>query len=138
MCIRDRAYVGTAVKLFNRLSLGVNASYLFGSINHDYSITYPTSQTKVFETFIERDIRVGDIMPVSYTHLDEAITSGVQQGIIFEVDSYIDELRKQYPGLKVIFTGGDAIFFEKKVKNTIFAEPNLVFIGLNRILETNA
>ena len=57
-----QAYVGTAVKLFNRLSLGVNASYLFGSINHDYSITYPTSQTKVFETFIERDIRVGDIM----------------------------------------------------------------------------
>ena len=79
-----------------------------------------------------------DTMSLLSRSTDEAITSGVQQGIIFEVDSYIDELRKQYPGLKVIFTGGDAIFFEKKVKNTIFAEPNLVFIGLNRILETNA
>ena len=41
-------------------------------------------------------------------------------------------------GLRVIFTGGDAKFFVKRIKNTIFANCNLVFCGLNRILEHNA
>ena len=39
---------------------------------------------------------------------------------------------------EVIFTGGDAKFFVKRIKNTIFANCNLVFCGLNRILEHNA
>jgi len=66
-----------------------------------------------------------------------AIISGVQNGIIFETDSYINELKEQYEDLKVILTGGDAIFFDKKLKNTIFVNLNLNFIGLNRILEYN-
>ena len=40
--------------------------------------------------------------------------------------------------LCVIFTGGDTNFFAKRIKNTIFANCNLVFWGLNRILEYNA
>ena len=38
----------------------------------------------------------------------------------------------------VIFTGGDAKCFAKRIKNTIFANCNLVFCGLDRILEYNA
>jgi type III pantothenate kinase len=68
---------------------------------------------------------------------ENAIISGVQNGIIFETDSYINELKEQYEDLKVILTGGDAIFFDKKLKNTIFVNLNLNFIGLNRILEYN-
>ena len=44
----------------------------------------------------------------------------------------------QIDDLCVIFTGGDANFFVKRIKNTIFANCNLVFCGLNRILEYNA
>ena len=40
--------------------------------------------------------------------------------------------------LCVIFTGGDAKYFAKRIKNTIFANCNLVFCGLDRILEYNA
>jgi type III pantothenate kinase len=68
---------------------------------------------------------------------ESAITAGVQQGIIFEIEGYIDYLTKKFNNLKVIFTGGDTFFFDKKLKNTIFAQPNLVHIGLNRILEFN-
>jgi type III pantothenate kinase len=68
---------------------------------------------------------------------EEAIRNGVQNGLLFEIDGYIDRLRAEYFDCKVILTGGDAIFFEKKLKNTIFAEPNLVAIGLNRILNYN-
>lgn len=66
-----------------------------------------------------------------------AIVSGVQNGIIFEVEGYISRYRKQYNSLKIVFTGGDADFFAKPFKSAIFAEPNLVLIGLNRILEAN-
>lgn len=68
---------------------------------------------------------------------EDAIISGVQNGIIFETDSYIYKLKERYEDLKVILTGGDAIFFDKKLKNAIFVNLNLNFIGLNRILEYN-
>ncbi len=68
---------------------------------------------------------------------DDAIISGVQCGIIFEIDTYIDEFTKKYDNLQVILTGGDAFFFADKLKNRIFANSNLVALGLNRILESN-
>ena len=68
----------------------------------------------------------------------DAIISGVQNGIIFEMQGYISKYKKQFKNIKIILSGGDASFFENKLKNTIFAEPNLIFYGLNRILEYNA
>ncbi|HRW62083.1 MAG TPA: type III pantothenate kinase [Bacteroidales bacterium] len=68
---------------------------------------------------------------------EDAIISGVQNGIIYELDGYINHLKNNYDDLKVILTGGDAFFFDKKLKNTIFVNSNLNFIGLNIILETN-
>lgn len=67
-----------------------------------------------------------------------AITSGVVNGLIFEIDEYINRYRENYEGLKIILTGGDCQYFEKKLKNTIFVEPNLVLQGLNTILNYNA
>jgi type III pantothenate kinase len=67
----------------------------------------------------------------------EAIVSGVQNGIVFEIDGYINELKNKFDDLTTILTGGDANFFDKKLKNTIFVNSNLNFIGLNRILEYN-
>lgn len=68
----------------------------------------------------------------------EAIQLGVQNGLIFEIDGYINSFREKHPDLKVIFTGGNAVFFAKQTKNSIFVVPNLVLLGLNRILEYNA
>lgn len=66
-----------------------------------------------------------------------AILSGVINGIIFEIDGYIESLQKENKELITILTGGDAIFFVKKLKNTIFVDQNLVLTGLNRIIEYN-
>lgn len=68
---------------------------------------------------------------------EEAIRCGVQNGMIYEIDGCIDAFKSQYSDLKIIFTGGDCFFFEKLLKNRIFAEPNLTAIGLNKILELN-
>jgi type III pantothenate kinase len=67
----------------------------------------------------------------------EAIAAGVQNGIIFEIENYISRISEQYDDLIIIFTGGDAKYFDKKLKNTIFAAPDLILNGLNRILTYN-
>ncbi len=67
-----------------------------------------------------------------------AIRSGVQNGIIYEIEGHINKFSKEYSDLKVTFTGGDTFFFERKIKKQIFAEPNLILIGLNIILKYNA
>ncbi|MDR1556371.1 MAG: type III pantothenate kinase [Tannerellaceae bacterium] len=66
-----------------------------------------------------------------------AIQAGVVKGIIYEMDGYINELRLKYPELLVFLTGGHSFYFERRLKNTIFADINLVLTGLNRILEYN-
>jgi type III pantothenate kinase len=68
----------------------------------------------------------------------QAIELGVMNGITFEIEGYMARMREKIDDLCVIFTGGDAKFFVKRIKNTIFANCNLVFCGLNRILEYNA
>lgn len=69
---------------------------------------------------------------------EEAVTRGVMNSVAFEIEGYIRRLEAQIDGLCVIFTGGDAKYFVKRIKNTIFASCNLVYCGLERILEYNA
>jgi type III pantothenate kinase len=68
---------------------------------------------------------------------EEAIRAGVQHGIVFEADNAISAFKEFYKNLYVIITGGDANFFDKKLKNSFFVHFNLIAIGLNRILEHN-
>lgn len=83
-------------------------------------------------------IQANENHPLIGNSTQTAIESGVQNGVKFEIDGLINELSEQFKGLKTIITGGDAEFFARKLKNPIFAYPNLVLIGLNRILEYNA
>jgi type III pantothenate kinase len=68
---------------------------------------------------------------------ENAIKAGVQNGMYFEILGYINHYTSKYPNLKTVLTGGDIFFFENKLKKKIFAEPNLVLNGLNRILHFN-
>jgi len=68
----------------------------------------------------------------------EAIQSGIVNGLLFEVDGFIEAFKRKYPKLQVVLTGGDAKYFEGKLKSSIFVDLNLNLIGLNRILEHNA
>jgi type III pantothenate kinase len=68
---------------------------------------------------------------------EAAIRAGIQWGIIFELDEYINRQKNRYPDLQVILTGGDSLFFDKKLKNSIFVDLNLNLLGLHRILDHN-
>ncbi|MCG8700039.1 MAG: type III pantothenate kinase [Bacteroidales bacterium] len=68
---------------------------------------------------------------------NDALYAGVQQGILFEIEGYINYFKNFYDDLIVILTGGDSEYFEKNIKKPIFVVPNLVNVGLNFILEYN-
>lgn len=64
----------------------------------------------------------------------ECIKSGSFDATIMEIEGFIDHFNKELDDLTILLTGGDAPFFESKIKGTIFARSNLVLRGLNRIM----
>jgi type III pantothenate kinase len=69
---------------------------------------------------------------------ESCLQSGVMNGIMGEVEGMIALYKEKYPELMVVLCGGDAPLFENRLKPTIFAAPDLVLMGLNRILRYNA
>ncbi len=77
---------------------------------------------------------VTDQVPEMGVDTISAISAGVLQGALLEIEGYME----RNPHSRFIITGGDALFFAKNIKNPIFVVYNLVLIGLNRILDHNA
>lgn len=67
----------------------------------------------------------------------ECILSGVLNGTLAEIKGIISQYKTNFPELRVILCGGDAVFFESKIKESIFAVSDLVLMGLNSILLYN-
>jgi len=67
----------------------------------------------------------------------QAIESGAFFGMLAEINGFIEEYKKIAPALVVIICGGDAKFFESKIKHSIFVVPEIVLTGLNNILQYN-
>ena len=66
--------------------------------------------------------------------LISSIESGVIGGIMFEIQGYLS----RFPGKIAVFTGGDALYFAKRMKNSIFVVCNLVLMGLALIADEYA
>ena len=67
----------------------------------------------------------------------EAIEQGVMQGILHEIEGYVERISAENNKKSIIFCGGDAESFVNRIKSAIFAPRKLMFTGLNRILEYN-
>jgi type III pantothenate kinase len=65
-------------------------------------------------------------IPDTGTDIATSISSGVISGMMFEIEGYLSK----YPENIIVFTGGDAIYFAKRMKNSIFVVCNLVLMGL--------
>jgi type III pantothenate kinase len=65
----------------------------------------------------------------------ESIHSGIVNGLVYEIDGFIDEYKALYPNFIIILTGGDAVFLAKRLKNTIFANSNFLLESLNQIFQ---
>ena len=71
------------------------------------------------------------------TNTRESIVSGVINGIVAEIEGVSLQYQEFYPGLKIILSGGDLNYFDKRLKISIFAFPNIVIHGLQQILSFN-
>lgn len=71
------------------------------------------------------------------TNTQSSILSGATEGLTFEMQGFIRHYESIYPDLQIFLSGGDAKFLAKRLKNSIFVEPELVFIGLQHIAEIN-
>lgn len=122
---------GTAITYDFTTSQG---EYLGGAISPGISVRF-----KALNHFTAKLplVEIDENFPILATTTQGSILSGVQNGAIFEIDGYINALRQNISDFKVILTGGDAIFFVGKLKSSIFVNPNLILIGLNRILNHN-
>jgi type III pantothenate kinase len=69
---------------------------------------------------------------------NSSIESGVLNGVLLEMEGVIEQYILNYGLLNVVLTGGNHTYFANNLKNTTFAHPNLVLIGLNDILEFNS
>jgi type III pantothenate kinase len=66
---------------------------------------------------------------------EEALQNGALKGTIWEISSFIKEISKKYGKSQLVFTGGDTKYFVNYFKSIIFADSNLVLVGLNEILK---
>lgn len=112
-----------------------NKNYWGGAISPGLSMRF-----KAMNTFTERLPLVSMVGEADLIgdSTESGIRSGVLNGALMEMEGFIKNYRELYPDLGVVLCGGDSSFFENNLKPTIFAAPNLVLSGLNRILLYNA
>lgn len=108
--------------------------YLGGAISPGITMRYRalhtfTSRLPLLDYFDEAQL-VGDDTSTS-------IHSGVLNGAVAEMEGMILRYQLVYPDIKIILTGGDHNYFDKRLKIKTFAAPNLVLEGLNLILNFN-
>jgi len=71
------------------------------------------------------------------TTTESAMTSGIVNGFIHEVNGVIESYSLAYPDLKIVLCGGQARYLVNHINYEIFANQNLVLLGLHKILLHN-
>ena len=66
---------------------------------------------------------------------ETAIRCGVIQGITYEIEGYVSQLKKTYPKLQVFFTGGSQFKFSSPLQEELLYDAYLVARGLNRMIQ---
>jgi type III pantothenate kinase len=67
----------------------------------------------------------------------QAITAGVINGLVYEINEYIRSFRENNIDSMVILTGGDSGYLKERISFKVNVQPDLVLTGLNHILEYN-
>jgi type III pantothenate kinase len=82
-------------------------------------------------------LRPNELLDFVGNTTESSMHSGVVNGTTQEVDGVIEQYNQRFKDLTVILTGGDAHFFAKRLKNSIFANSKFLLEGLNYLLEYN-
>ncbi|MEL1240866.1 type III pantothenate kinase [Flavobacterium flavipallidum] len=89
---------------------------------HQYTAKLPLLTLENPETFIGKSTQT-------------SMHSGVVNGLVYEIDGFIEEYKAFCKNIIIILTGGDADFLAKRLKNTIFANSNFLLESLNQTFQ---
>jgi len=73
-------------------------------------------------------------IPLTGDSTTGSLLSGAVNGAVAEITGIVAQYERRYPALGVLLTGGDAPFLAARLPARIFVVPELVLLGLNRIL----
>ena len=106
-------------------------NYLGGSITagfkmrldamHEFTANLPLVKTEQTDDFIGKSTKT-------------SMETGTYWGVVGEINEFVRQYHSRFNDTKVVATGGYLSYFEKVLKNFIFADPNLTLKGLNSIL----
>jgi type III pantothenate kinase len=102
-------------------AIGLGLSLRYKSL-HNFTAKLPLLEVKYPNNYI------GKSTP-------ESLHSGVVNGLIYEMEGFINQYESQYSKFTIILTGGDADFLAKRLKNTIFANSNFLLESLNHTFQ---
>ena len=74
-----------------------------------------------------------DFTKSTVINTSEAIWSGAQRGAVMEVKGFIEDYSREWPDIKIVFTGGHAAYLSAQFKNRYFESPDLIFYGLHAL-----
>lgn len=114
--------------------LNAKNEYLGGAISLGIQMRY-----KALNVFTEKLPKLDFLAPENFIGNDtnSSIHSGVVNGLVAEINGVIAAYKEKYSELTIVLTGGDTIYLSKRLKNSIFANPNFLIEGLNAILKYN-
>lgn len=75
----------------------------------------------------------GDTRLLGYD-TESSLRSGGVLGAVAEIEGFAAQFSRQYANLKILLTGGDAPLLQRHLSMPLAHEPNLIFSGLNAIL----
>jgi len=106
-----------------------NNNYQGGAISPGLKLRY-----KALNNYTDKLPLLELQMPENYigNQTNQAIHSGVVNGVLSEINGFIENYRKDYDKITIILTGGDTEFLAKRLKNTIFANSNFLLESLNQ------
>jgi type III pantothenate kinase len=109
-----------------------NDNYLGGAISPGLRLRYESLHRFTAKLPL---LSFEDINALIGTSTAGSIHSGVINGLVHEIDGFIDEYEVLGSKFIIILTGGDTEFLAKRLKNTIFANSNFLLESLNQTFQ---
>ncbi|WP_426058346.1 type III pantothenate kinase [Hymenobacter sp. B1770] len=122
---------GTALKMD---LITADGTYHGGSIGPGLNMRFRALHTFTGRLPLLELPRGNATIPLTGDSTTSSLLSGVVNGAVAEITGFIAQYQQLYPGVGVLLTGGDAAFLAARLPARIFVVPELVLLGLNRIL----
>lgn len=104
-----------------------NDQYYGGAISPGIGLRYKSLNDYTANLPLEK---ISELHPFVGNSTSGSIHSGVLNGVIAEIEAFIDHFKHTDENLTVILTGGNSEFLVNRLKNSIFANPNFLVESL--------